>query len=68
MRALIDDTFLARDLAVSAPQDTLLYGEYDEELLFAVTYRSRWREVTGWPAPIGTSAYLPWQHLGWPDA
>ena len=26
---LIDDPFLARDLAVSAPQETPLYGEYD---------------------------------------
>ncbi len=49
VRPFIDDPFLARDLAVSAPQATPLYGEYDEELLFEVTYQSRWREITGAP-------------------
>lgn len=49
VHGLIDDTFLARDLVVSAPQAAPLYGEYDEELLFAVTYCSRWRSVTGAP-------------------
>lgn len=47
--ARIDNPFLARDLAVSAPRATPLYGEYDEELLFEVTYRSRRREITGAP-------------------
>ncbi len=46
---LIDDPFLARDLVVSAPLETPLYGEYDEELLFEVAYRSWWREITGAP-------------------
>ncbi len=55
---LIDDPFLARDLAVSPPQTAPLYGEYDEELLFVVTYRSRWREVTGAPpGPRGWFVY-----------
>lgn len=49
VRPFIDDPFLARDLAVSPPQATPLYGEYDEELLFEVTYQSRWREITGAP-------------------
>jgi hypothetical protein len=68
---LIDDPFLARDLAVSAPQETPLYGEYDKELLFVVTYRSRWREVTGappgprgWFVYAGRNAGGPWQILG----
>ena len=71
VRPLIDDTFLARDLAVSAPQEIPLYGEYDEELLFVVTYRSRWREVTGAPpGPRGWFVYVGrnvgglWQILG----
>ena len=34
MHPFIDDAFLASNLTVSAPQETLLYGEYDEELLF----------------------------------
>ena len=38
-RPLIDDTFLPSALAVSAPQDIPLYGEYAEELQFVVTYR-----------------------------
>ena len=46
---LIDDPFLARDLAVSGPLAAPLYGEYDEELLFEVAYRSWWREITGAP-------------------
>lgn len=58
VRPLIDDPFLARDLAVSAPQATPLYGEYDDELLFMVTYRSRWRAVTGAAAgPRGWFVY-----------
>ena len=68
---LIDDPFLARDLVVSAPQATPLYGEYDEELLFVVTYRSRWRQVTGappgprgWFVCAGRNVGGPWQILG----
>ncbi len=71
VRSFIDDPFLARDLAVSTPQETPLYGEYDEELLFVVTYRSRWREITGAPpGPRGWFVYAgrnvggPWQILG----
>lgn len=68
---LIDDPFLARDLAVSAPRAAPLYGEYDEELLFEVTYRSRWREITGappgprhWFVYAGRDAGGPWWILG----
>lgn len=68
---LIDDPFLARDLAVSAPRATPLYGEYDEELLFEVTYWSRWREITGappgprgWFVYAGRNASGLWQILG----
>lgn len=71
VRPLIDDPFLARGLAVSAPRETPLYGEYDEELLFVVTYRSRWREITGappgprgWFVYAGRNAGGPWQILG----
>jgi hypothetical protein len=67
----IDDVFLACDLVVSAPLETPLYGEYAEELLFVVTYRSRWREVTGAPpGPRGWFVYAgrdvggAWQILG----
>lgn len=68
---LIDDPFLARDLAVSAPLMTSLYGEYDEELLFEVAYRSRWREITGappgprhWFVYAGRNVGGPWLILG----
>ena len=68
---LVDDPFLARDLVVSAPQATPLYGEYDEELLFEVAYRSRWREITGappgprhWFVYAGRNVGGPWQILG----
>jgi hypothetical protein len=71
VRPLIDDPFLARDLAVAAPQETPLYGEYDEELLFVVTYRSRWREITGAPPGLrgwfvyaGGNVGGPWLILG----
>ncbi len=58
VRPLIDDPFLAHDLAVSAPQAIPLYGEYDEELLFRVTYRSLWHAVTGAPpGPRGWFVY-----------
>lgn len=71
VRPLIDDPFLARDLVVSAPRATPLYGEYDEELLFEVAYRSWWRAVTGappgprhWFVYAGRNAGGPWLILG----
>jgi hypothetical protein len=70
-RPLIDDTFLASYLAVSAPKGIPLYGEYDQELQFVVTYRARWRQVTGAPpGPRGWFVYAGrdagglWQILG----
>lgn len=70
-RPLIDDPFLAGDLVVSLPRAATLYGQYDEELLFEVSYRGRWRQNTGappgprhWFVYAGRDAGGAWQILG----
>jgi hypothetical protein len=70
VRPIIKDTLFLGDLVVSQPAAIPLYGEHAEELQFAVTYTSRWRNEIGeasggrhWFVYMGRDPGEPWRVL-----
>lgn len=71
VRPIIPDELFAQDLIVEGPSDIALYGEYDEEVQFRVSYRSMWRSEIGeppgeryWFVYFGRDEGEPWRLLG----
>ena len=71
VRPIVPDELFAGDLSVDGPAYIGLYGQYDEEVQFIVTYRSMWRSEIGeppgkrlWFVYLGRDEGESWHVLG----